>query len=63
MAEEREKADKVNDKGRRDDAEPGILPDGVRGTTRDTGHTIPKDEHEGYEDPTRPAFGEKNPRL
>ncbi|MFC3167434.1 MULTISPECIES: hypothetical protein [Paracoccus] len=33
----------------------GVLPDGIRGTTRDTGHTIPQDEHAGYQDPTKPA--------
>ncbi|VDS08626.1 hypothetical protein PARHAE_01810 [Paracoccus haematequi] len=32
----------------------GVLPDGIRGTTRDTGHTVPEDEHEGFPDPTKP---------
>ncbi|QIR87108.1 hypothetical protein [Paracoccus sp. AK26] len=32
----------------------GILPDGVRGTTRDTAYTRPADEHAGYKDPTEP---------
>lgn len=32
----------------------GVLPDGVRGTTRDIGHTVPSDEHAGYKDPAKP---------
>lgn len=32
----------------------GILPDGVRGTTRDVDATRPADEHAGYKDPNKP---------
>ena len=34
----------------------GVLPDGVRGTTRDVGYTQPADEHAGYKDPTKPEL-------
>lgn len=34
----------------------GVLPDGVRGTTRDTPFTRPADEHAGYPDPTEPEL-------
>lgn len=30
--------------------EPGVLPEGIRGTTRDIGETVPKDEHAGHPD-------------
>ncbi|MDQ1900577.1 hypothetical protein RAH32_08980 [Paracoccus sp. WLY502] len=50
----------------RDDHPPkneGILPDGVRGTTRDTGHTVPADEHAGYRDPTKPELRKPSSEL
>lgn len=40
----------------------GILPDGIRGTTRDIGHTVPSDEHAGYADPAKPDLRKPSPR-
>lgn len=50
MANEQDKHPDTTDGSRRNS---GVLPDGVRGTTRDTGHTVPKDEHAGYGEPSR----------
>lgn len=39
----------------------GILPDGIRGTTRDIDHTVPSDEYAGHPDPTKPDLRKPSP--
>jgi hypothetical protein len=60
MAEKRDHADKTdaNRTGTRAEGtnDQGVLPDGVRGTTRDVDYTKPADEHAGYKDPTEPEL-------
>lgn len=55
MNDER-KPDTPRDPATAPDPETGVLPDGVRGTTRDVGHTVPADEHAGYKDPNKPEL-------
>lgn len=53
MADKRNEAEGIR-KDRPDES--GVLPDGIRGTTRDVGHTVPADEHAGYKDPAKPEL-------
>lgn len=55
MAEKRNDAERIGRRAEGTDDQ-GVLPDGVRGTTRDLGHTKPADEHAGYTDPTKPEL-------
>lgn len=61
MAEKRNDAERIGSRAQDDLDKGGILPEGIRGTTRDVGYTQPADEHEGYKDPAKPEL--RKPRM